>query len=131
VDSESAGPNFQILIYPVITMTPPLAAVASRRHLIGDHPDWEQLQTYLSNEKQVTLNTPPAFLVSTNADTIAPCENSLSYFSALRDASVAGEMHIYEKGAHGAGLADGDPSEGTWPSLLKQWLAGRGLLTAS
>jgi acetyl esterase/lipase len=130
IDAESARPDYQILIYPVITMTPPLAAVASRRHLLGDHPDWETLQTYLSNEKQVTLNTPPAFLVSTCADIIAPCENSLQYYTALRDAAVTGELHIYEKGAHGAGLAPNDPSEGTWPSLLKQWLLEHGLITS-
>ena len=77
----------------------------------------------------LTANTPPAFLVSTSADVIAPCENSLSYFSAMRAAGIPGELHIYERGAHGAGLATGDPSEGTWPGLLKQWLAERGLIS--
>ena len=130
IDAESSRPDYQVLIYPVITMTPPFTAAASHRHLLGDNPD-AHLQDYLSNEKHVTANTPPAFLVSTSADVIAPCENSLSYFSAMRAAGIPSELHIYERGAHGAGLAVGDPSEGTWPGLLEQWLLERGLLSAS
>jgi acetyl esterase/lipase len=131
IDSLSARPDFQILIYPVITMTPPFTAHGTHTHLLGGHPDWEQLQDYLSNEKHVTLDTPPAFLVSTAADVVAPCENALSYFAAMRVANVPGELHIYERGAHGAGLAATDLSEGTWPGLLAQWLRERGLISAA
>jgi acetyl esterase/lipase len=127
VDKLSARPDLQILIYPVITMSGNFVAKNSHLHLLGDPAD-PKLEDYLSNEKHVTANAPRAFVVSTFADVVAPCENSLSYFSALRAAGVASELHIFQDGAHGAGLAPGDPSEGSWPELLEKWMRENQLL---
>jgi acetyl esterase/lipase len=82
----------------------------------------------LSNEFQVTAETPPTFIFSTNADTGVPPENSVVFYLALRKAGVSAEMHIFEKGPHGVGLDLADPALSEWPTLLANWLRGRGLL---
>jgi acetyl esterase/lipase len=76
----------------------------------------------------VTPQTPPTFLFSTSADTLVPPENSVAFYLALRKSGVPAEMHIFEKGPHGVGLALSDPALGEWPTLLANWLRGRGLL---
>jgi hypothetical protein len=50
------------------------------------------------------------------------------FYLALRKAHVPAELHIYEKGNHGVGLAPGDPVLSSWPDRLRDWLGGRGLL---
>lgn len=82
----------------------------------------------LSTEKQVTAQTPPTFLVHTGADTGVPAENSVSFYLALREAGVPAEMHLYEEGAHGFGLAPTDPVLSTWPDRWIDWVRERGLL---
>src|SRR5258708_28394295 len=63
------------------------------------------------NDKQVTKDTPPTFLVHTSEDKGVPPENSVMFYQALRKNGVPAEMHIYEKGRHGLGLALKDRSE--------------------
>jgi dipeptidyl aminopeptidase/acylaminoacyl peptidase len=98
--------------------------------LIGDHPDPE-LAKSLSNETQVTSETPPTFLFHTNADTGVPAENSVMFYLALRQAKVPAELHIYQNGSHGVGLAKNDPVLTTWKERLADWLKTRGLLKRS
>jgi acetyl esterase/lipase len=76
----------------------------------------------------VTAQTPPTFLFHTDGDTGVVPENSVRFYLALRRARVPAELHIFEKGPHGVGLAMNDPALGAWPSLLTTWLRGRGLL---
>ena len=124
-DSESR-PDFLILGYPVITLEPPYAHETSRRMLLGDQPD-PRLVQLLSNEKQVTAQTPPTFIFQTDADKTVAAENSVLFYLALRKAGVAAEMHIYERGAHGAGLGVKDAILASWPSRLADWMSLRGL----
>jgi acetyl esterase/lipase len=84
----------------------------------------------LSNEKQVTSETPPAFLFHTNEDKGVPAENSVVFYLALRKAGVPAELHIYQRGNHGVGLAPGDPILSTWPDRLDGWLRTNGMLAA-
>jgi len=114
-------PDFSILSYAVITMKPPFVHRGSRQNLLGATPD-EALVENLSNETQITGQTPPTFLFSTVDDTAVPVENSVQYFLALRRAQVTAEMHLYEKGRHGLGLAQADPIVKTWPDHLAAWL---------
>ncbi|MGH9721200.1 MAG: alpha/beta hydrolase [Bryobacteraceae bacterium] len=79
----------------------------------------------LSNEKQVTAQTPPTFLFHTNEDKGVPPENSVLFYLALRRAGVSAEMHIYERGAHGVGLAPTDAVLSSWPARLADWLRAR------
>jgi enterochelin esterase family protein len=128
-DVERVGcrPDFLILCYPVVSMNAPPTHGGSRHNLIGDHPD-QQLVDLLSNEKQVTSRTPPTFIFQTDEDKAVPAENCVAFYLALRKHGVPAEMHIYEKGQHGVGLAPRDPVLSTWPARLADWLRGRRLL---
>ncbi len=122
---KDSRPDFAILAYPVITLKPPFAHRGSRQNLLGEAPD-EALIENLSNETQVTAQTPPTFLFSTVDDQAVPVENSVQYFLALRRSQVPAEMHLYEKGRHGLGLAQADPVNKTWPDHLAVWLRVHG-----
>lgn len=127
VERVSSRPDFLILGYPVISFDPAVRHAGSMRNLLGENPD-PKLVEDLSNELRVTAETPPTFLFHTNADTGVPAENSVLFYLALRKAKVPAEMHIFETGPHGVGLALGDPALSAWPALLTTWMRGRGLL---
>lgn len=119
-------PDFAILGYPVISFTTPYTHKGSMRNLLGGAPDPKLVES-LSNELQVTARTPPTFLFHTNEDTGVPPENSVLFYLALRKAGVPAEMHIYETGRHGVGLAPTDPVLRTWADRLADWFRTRGL----
>jgi acetyl esterase/lipase len=124
VDRASCHPDFAILSYPVISMTATYTNFGSRLNLLGENPSAELLED-LSLEKQVTPDTPPTFLFHTDQDTGVPAENSVAFYLALRQAGVPAELHIYEQGGHGLGLAQGMAALETWPERLEDWLARR------
>jgi acetyl esterase/lipase len=126
IDRESSRPDFMILSYPVITFEEPYAHRGSRDALLGPNPD-PALIELLSNEEHVTKDTPPTFLFHTSDDPVVPVQNSINFYLALRRAGVPAEMHIYEHGRHGVGLAQDMPELSTWPTLLANWLKLRGL----
>ncbi|HEY6402246.1 MAG TPA: alpha/beta hydrolase [Blastocatellia bacterium] len=130
IEKLSSRPDLAILCYPVITMTDPFAHKGSRKNLLGENPP-EQMVNLMSNEKQVTERTPPTFLFHTQDDPGVPVENSMMFALALRQKKVPYEMHLYEHGRHGVGLAPGDPALGTWPKLLENWLRARGFVSQS
>jgi acetyl esterase/lipase len=127
VDRVTARPDFAILTYPVIFMDGPGTHEGSRRRLLGDDPP-AALRKKLSTDRQVTPRTPPTFLFHTTEDSGVPPENSVAFYLALRKAGVPAELHIYEKGRHGVGLAPGDPILSTWGARLEDWLRVRGVL---
>ena len=125
IERASSRPDFAVLAYPVITLTnEPYVHKGSRRNLLGDNPD-PKLVANLSNELAVTRETPPCFLFHTNADTGVPPENSILFYMALRKNGVPAELHIYENGPHGVGLAWSDIALSTWPARLADWLRNR------
>jgi acetyl esterase/lipase len=126
VDRVSCRPDFLVLGYAVISFTQ-YVHKGSMTALLGDNPDPALVQN-LSNELQVSAQTPPTFLFHTNADTTVPAENSVMFYMALRKAGVPAEMHIYEHGPHGVGLAPTDEALSSWPARLADWVRGRGLL---
>jgi acetyl esterase/lipase len=126
IDRVSSRPDFLVLAYPVVSFIDSVH-VGSRTNLIGKDYD-PKLAEYLSNDRQVTKDTPPTFLFHTDGDTGVPVENSVMFYLALRRAGVPAEMHIYEKGKHGVGLAQSDPILATWPARLADWFNTRGLL---
>jgi acetyl esterase/lipase len=128
IDRVSCRPDFAILCYPVITLKPPYAHMGSRNNLLGKEPD-EKLVDSLCNDQMVTDKTPPTFLFHTDADSGVKPENSILYYSALKRHKVPAELHIYEKGPHGVGLAMNDANLSTWSERLVGWMKGRGLLT--
>jgi acetyl esterase/lipase len=130
IDRLSSRPDFLVLVYAVISFNPPYVHRGSLRALLGDQPD-PKLVENLSNELQVTAQTPPTFLFHTSTDTTVPAENSALFYLALRKAGVPAEMHIYERGPHGVGLAQTDEALASWPGRLADWLRGRGLLNSA
>ena len=127
IDRTGCRPDFLILAYPVISLTAEYTHQGSLHNLLGDRPD-PKLAEYLSSEKQVTPQTPPAFLFSTDADQGVPSENTVAFYLALRKAHVPAEMHIYQNGPHGVGLAPRDPVLSSWPARLADWIKLRGLI---
>ena len=121
IDTVSSRPDFSILGYPVTSLVEPWTHQGSKNDLLGPNPDPE-LAKSLSGEQAVTKETPPTFIFQTNADTTVPAENAIYYFLALRKAGVAAEMHVFEKGPHGVGLAMDDPALSEWSKLLTNWL---------
>jgi acetyl esterase/lipase len=127
VDRVSSRPDFAVLGYPIISLEPPFTHEESALNLLGPMPD-PLLRRELSNDRHVTPRTPPTFLFHTAEDAAVPVENSALFCSALRKNGVECELHIFEYGSHGAGLADGHgraplvPSLRPWSALAEQWL---------
>jgi acetyl esterase/lipase len=128
IDRVSSRPSLGVLCYPVISMGE-FTHRGSKRNLLGDKPAVE-LVKLLSNELQVTADTPPTFLWHTAADKGVPVENSLQFAAALRKAGVPFALHIYQKGRHGLGLADKPPFKNThpWAGNLVFWLKAQGFI---
>ena len=128
IDQVSSRPDVGILCYAVISMGI-YTHQGSKKNLLGDQPS-PDLVWLLSNELQVTPKTPPTFVWSTVEDTAVPMENSLQFASALRKAGVPFDLHLYEKGRHGIGLADKAPYQNThpWARDCLFWLKQRGFL---
>ncbi len=129
IDRLSSRPDFAILAYPVISMTAEYMHKGSVTSLLGEHPD-PKLAFDMSSELHVTKETPPTFLFTTSADTSVPPENSIAFYLALHKAGVPAELHVFESGPHGVGLALADPVLGEWSTLLGNWLRARGLVGA-
>lgn len=129
IDRVSSRPDFVVLCYPVISSEAPYAHEGSFRNLIGEDAPAE-LRASLSNDTQVKADTPPTFLFHTDADTGVPPENSVLFYMALRKAGVPAELHIFEPGPHGVGLAMQDPVLQAWPGLLATWMRAHGWLDA-
>lgn len=127
LDRVSSRPDFAVLGYPVISMTEEWTHKGSRTNLLGDNPDPE-LAKALSGERAVTRDTPPTFLFQTNEDASVPAENAVYYYLALRKAGIPAELHVFEKGPHGVGLANDDVALSEWSKLLANWLRVRKLI---
>lgn len=116
--------DFAILAYPVISMVVGTAHSGSRTNLLG-HRVSEKMEALLSAEKRVSRQTPPTFLFHTANDAAVPVQNALFFAGALAAHQVPFELHIYENGPHGVGLATGDAVLSTWSARLEDWLARR------
>lgn len=127
VDKQSARPDFAVLCYPVISMEVGTTHGGSRKNLLGENPD-PKLVEHMSNDRAVTKETPPVFLFHTAEDAAVLPENSILFFAACRKAGVPVEMHVFEKGRHGVGLAQDDPVLKEWPGLCERWMRSKGWL---
>lgn len=126
-DKTSCRPDFMILCYPVILFDSAVTHKGSQVNLIGENAPKELVELY-SNEKQVSAQTPPTFIFFTDEDTVVPPENGIEFYLALRKHKIPAEMHIFQKGGHGQGLAKGKPGNEHWPELCKKWLQNNGFL---
>lgn len=127
-DATSAKPNFSILIYPVISMDSTITHWGSRENLLGKHPSSEMVK-HFSNELQVNGDTPPAFMVQSMDDDAVPVQNSIAYALALKEHKIPCELHLYQKGGHGYGLAPWGGTNSAWPEACRKWLETNGFLS--
>ncbi len=123
VERQSSRPDLAILCYPVITLMGSNTHVGSRKNLLGENPDPELVKN-LSNETQVTSNTPPCFIWHTWEDKGVKVENSLEFAAALRRAGVPFDLHVFQKGPHGMGTANNHP----WTHDCIYWLRAQGFV---
>jgi acetyl esterase/lipase len=128
VERQSSRPNIGILCYPVITMGE-YTHQGSKTNLLGAQPPPEVVKL-LSNELQVTTNTPPCFIWQTFEDKTVSVENSLMFAEALRKNHVPFDLHIYQKGKHGLGLNDNPPftHPHPWAGDCLFWLKQQGFV---
>lgn len=124
----SSRPNFSILCYPVVAFGKPHTHKGSQRNLIGSDPSPELVES-LSNESQVSKETPPTFLFHTAADTVVLPRNSIDYYSACIAHGVPAEMHLFPEGRHGVGLAKNLSGADQWPKLCENWMRRLGVVT--
>lgn len=99
-NNTNLRPDFQVVVYPVISMQDSITHRDSRNNLLGKMPLKETIDQY-SNELQVTANTPPTYITHAADDNVVDVDNSIRYFEALRHKKVPVEMHIYPSGGHG------------------------------
>ena len=130
VEQQSSRPDFLVLSYPVITMQDPYVHKGSRLYLLGDAPTQEQMDG-MSPEMHVTAQTPPTFLFTTTDDHTVPVLNSVMFYTALIKAGVPAEMHIFQHGGHGSGLAPANPQLQPWTEMLIKWMRERGYAAAA
>lgn len=116
-------PDFAMLIYPVITFGQ-YAHVGSRENLIGKNPPQALIDLY-SNEKQITSDTPPTFLVQAEDDDVVPVQNSVMFYEGLLRNNVKAEMHLFEEGGHGFGL-ENPKSPDHWFDWAENWMLENG-----
>lgn len=115
----SLRPDFQVLIYPVISFGK-YAHLGSRNNLLSPDTTQEKIR-YYSGELQVNSKTPPAFLVHAKDDKAVPIENSEMFVQALKKFNIPAELVVYEAGGHGFGL-NNKTSSMKWSDALKTWL---------
>ena len=123
VERQSSRPDFGVLCYPIITMEAEFSNPVTRDALLGPNPP-TSLVRLLSNESHVTTETPPCFLWTSFADNTARMENTMMFAEALRKNRVEFELHVYERGRHGAGLKLEPPFTNSHAGLeeLQRWL---------
>ena len=139
IDRQGCRPDRAILVYAVIAMGTPYGHSGSKNNLLGEKPSQELVMS-LSNETQVTKDTPPHVSRSYQRGYgEVPPENSLLFALAMRKAKVPVELHVFEKGQHGLGLGSGwkghnipaDEGFVAWPKLCETWLKRQGFLDKS
>jgi acetyl esterase/lipase len=124
IERQTSRPDFIILCYAVVSLQKPYAHPGSLKALVGENPDLATVDL-LSNELHVTPQTPPTFIYATTDDKTVPIINSVLLYEALVKANVPVEMHLFQHGPHGTGLAQSYPALRIWPDLLWTWLQSR------
>ena len=121
IDAVSSRPDFAVLCYPVVSLCE-YTHIGSRNNLIGKLENEEELAERLSANHQIKEDTPPAFIWHTMDDAGVDARNSLALAFAMRDRNIPCELHIFQHGHHGLGLATDYKNVWQWVPLLSEWL---------
>jgi len=119
VDRMGCRPAFMMLVYPVITMGPQ-GHNDTRVNLLGSDPSQADIEL-LSNELQVTAQTPPTFLVHSTKDSCVPVSHSRMFHAALQAQGIPAEYFELQSGDHGLGCGKSVEWE-QWQAACAQWL---------
>lgn len=119
IDALPCRPAYTGLCYPVVTMDPTFTHARSRANLIGEQPSAADVVNF-SNERQVAKDASPTFIAVAADDETVPVANSIAMFSALKAAQVPAELHVFEQGGHGFGVAP-PTTAASWPDLFMRW----------
>jgi acetyl esterase/lipase len=121
-NNTNLRPDFQILVYPVISMQDNLTHHDSRTNLLGEKPSKEIIDEF-SNELQVTDDTPPAYITQAGDDKVVDVDNSIVYYESLRHHNVPAELHLYPHGGHGFVLS---LKTEDWMAPIFKWMKNSG-----
>lgn len=124
-DGINLRPDFQILLYPVISFRD-FSHSGSRNSLIGTNAP-EELVNLFSNEEQITKETPQAFIVHASDDKAVPLKNALIYAENLVKNQVKVDLHVYANGGHGFGL-NNKTTQDDWFKSLIYWFKSQQIL---
>ena len=128
VDRQPAYVRLAGLIYPIITLRAPFdRTISSRKVLIGDNPSDAQRRAY-SVDTKVTRRTPPVFLAQAADDPVGTVDHPLMMYTALREAQVPVELHLFERGGHGFGMGVPGSCCSSWSGLFLAWARARGFM---
>jgi acetyl esterase/lipase len=131
IDRVSDRPDFVVVSYGRFSLDESIPRTTNMEGLLGDHPTPAMLDA-VSVVKLVTRDTPPCFIYSTTADRAVNSLNATAFYDALKRAGVPAELHIFERGWHGTGMATGLkdlPELAIYPTLLANWMEMHGWMT--
>jgi acetyl esterase/lipase len=123
--SKATRPDFQILLYPVVTMDKSFTDQGTHDNLIGKDASPEMEELY-SNEKHVTDDTPRAFIIFSSNDRTVPLKNGFLYAQAMVDHKIPVSLHVYPDGYHGFGYNPDFKDADIWHKELLRWLKRNG-----
>jgi len=125
-------PDFAILSYGRLSMDPSIPRETNLEGLLGDHPTPEMLEK-ISVERRVTSKTSPCFIYATGGDQTVNSLTATAFYDALKRVGVPAELHIFERGPHGTGLAQklvNFPELAIYPTLVEDWMEMHGWMNA-
>lgn len=128
VERMSSRPDFMLLLYPVITMNEKYTHMGSRNNLLGKENNPDLIEFY-SNDRHVSNDTPPAFLVLADDDKAVVPQNSILFYTALKENEVPAVLHIFQKGGHGFGMRKTGIAADQWPGMFEAWLKAMKILS--
>ncbi len=129
MDQLNARAGYGILCYPVISLSEEYGHEMSTANFLGEeNADDQDMAEKYSAELGVTEDMPPCFIWHCKGDTFVPYENSQMFADAMKDAGAECELHLYEGGEHGLGIAAGDDAGEAkeWFGKCVEWLQGKG-----
>lgn len=126
LDKYDSHPDFTLLVSPVISMGE-YAHGGSLSNLLGNNPTKDIIEGF-SCEKQVSHNTPPAFLVHAFDDEVVSPMNGILYYTALKKNNIKkSTIHIFPEGGHNIALTKNPGITASWILLAEGWLEEIGI----
>ena len=130
IEHFSSRPDFAVLVYPVIAVSPPHAHLGSSANLLGADPS-EEVLDLMDTHKQVDGRTPPTLLVHSKDDNEVPFKNSELFYEALQKNGIKSKLLGYEKGRHAYALGRRGTDSAEWPGECLKWLGEIGVISAT